>query len=121
MDGRGIALVTGLVAASLLAVSQIGVRWWLAGSRSAVAHRLGGSFWAHSGRVPTTRSSARTHITRFPLKRIHVTSGLVLIAGLAADNYLPLYMQTTRGRSESFAAFSVLLPHRRVDRPPRSW
>jgi MFS family permease len=37
-----------------------------------------------------------------------VTSGLVLIAGLAADNYLPLYIQTTRGQSASFAAFSVL-------------
>ena len=52
--------------------------------------------------------AARIPRRRFPLKRIHLTSGLVLIAGLAADNYLPLYMQTTRGRSESFAAFSVL-------------
>ncbi|MFW2335323.1 MFS transporter, partial [Ilumatobacter sp.] len=72
-----------------------------------VAIALGGAFWAHSGRAPDPLV-ARQHITRFPLKRIHVTSGLVLIAGLAADNYLPLYMQTTRGRSESFAAFSVL-------------
>ncbi len=107
MDGRGIALVAGLVAASLLAVSQIGVQWWLAGIGAAVAIALGGAFWAHSGRTPDPLV-ARQHITRFPLKRIHVTSGLVLIAGLAADNYLPLYMQTTRGRSESFAAFSVL-------------
>jgi MFS family permease len=27
---------------------------------------------------------------------------------LAADNYLPLYVQTTRGRSEGFAAFSLV-------------
>lgn len=107
MDVRGIALVTALVAASLLAVSQIGVRWWLAGVGAAAAIAIGGAYWSHSGRADEPLV-ARTHITRFPLNRIHVTSGLVLVAGLAADNYLPLYMQTTRGRSESFAAFSVL-------------
>jgi MFS family permease len=107
MDVRGIALVAALVAASLLAVSQVGVRWWLAGVGAAGAVAFGAVYWAHSGRVDDPLV-ARTHITRFPLKRIHITSGLVLIAGLAADNYLPLYMQTTRGRSESFAAFSVL-------------
>jgi MFS family permease len=107
MDGRGIMLVAGLVAASLVAVSQIGVRWWLAGVGAAAAIAFGGAFWTHSGRADEPLV-ARTHITRFPLKRIHVTSGLVLIAGLAADNYLPLYMQTTRGRSESFSAFSVI-------------
>lgn len=107
MDGRGIGLIAGLVAASLMAVSQVGVRWWLAGVGAAAAIAFGGAFWTHSGRAAQPLVE-RTHITRFPLKRIHVTSGLVLIAGLAADNYLPLYMQTTRGRSESFAAFSVI-------------
>ncbi len=107
MDGRGIALITGLVAASLLAVSQIGERWWLAGIGSVASIACGASLWAHSGRADEPLVE-RIHITRFPLRRIHVTSGLVLIAGLAADNYLPLYMQTTRGRTESFAAFSVL-------------
>lgn len=107
MDVRGISLITGLVATSLLAVSQVGVRWWLAGVGAAAAITIGGLFWAHTGRA-TDPLVSREHITRFPLKRIHVTSGLVLVAGLAADNYLPLYMQTTRGRSESYAAFSVL-------------
>lgn len=107
VDARGVGLITALVAASLFAVSQVGGRWWLAGLGSAAAIALGAAFWQHSGRADEPLV-ARIHITRFPLKRIHVTSGLVLIAGLAADNYLPLYMQTTRGRSESFAAFSVL-------------
>jgi predicted MFS family arabinose efflux permease len=107
MDGRGIALVTALVAASLLAVAQVGTRWWLAGVGTATAIALGAAFWRHTGRADAPLVE-RIHITRFPMKRIHITSGLVLIAGLAADNYLPLYMQTTRGRSESFAAFSVL-------------
>lgn len=107
MDVRGILLVTGLVVVSLLAVSQSGVRWWLTGAGTAAAIAFGAAFWAHSGRSDDPLVE-REHITRFPLNRVHVTSGLVLIAGLAADNYLPLYMQTTRGRSESFAAFSVL-------------
>ena len=107
MDVPGIGLITGLVVASLLAVSQTGVHWWLAGVGAGVAIAFGWAFWAHSGRSDAPLVE-RTHITRFPLQRIHVTSGLVLIAGLAADNYLPLYLQTTRGRSESFAAFSVM-------------
>ena len=107
MDGRGIALITGLVAASLFAVVQVGVRWPLAAVGAAAAIAFGGAFWTNSGRSDGPLVE-RTHVTRFPLKRIHMTSGLVLVAGLAADNYLPLYMQTTRGRSESFAAFSVL-------------
>jgi predicted MFS family arabinose efflux permease len=107
MDGRGIALITVLVGASLVAVSQVGVRWWLVAAATAAAIVVGAAFWQHSGRAEAPVVE-RTHIVRFPLKRIHITSGLVLIAGLAADNYLPLYMQTTRGRSESFAAFSVV-------------
>ena len=106
-DVRGILLVAALVIVSLLAVSQSGARWWLTGAGTAVAIALGAAFWAHAGSADNPLVE-RDHITRFPLKRVHITSGLVLIAGLAADNYLPLYMQTTRGRSESFAAFSVL-------------
>ena len=106
-DARGIALVSVLVGASLIAVAQVGVRWWLAGITAALAFAAGALFWRHTGRADQPLVD-RAHITRFPLKRVHITAGLVLIAGLAADNYLPLYMQTTRGRSESFAAFSVL-------------
>ncbi len=106
-DVAGVALITALVATSLLAVSQVGVRWWLAGVATIGAIAFGAGFWRHIGRSADPLVS-REHVTRFPLRRVHVTSGLVLIAGLAADNYLPLYMQTTRGRSESFAAFSVL-------------
>ncbi|MCB0969131.1 MAG: MFS transporter [Ilumatobacter sp.] len=107
MDYRGIALLTLLVAASLAAVAQVGVRWWAFGVGAAVAIAAGVTYWAHSGRTDEPLL-AREHLMRFPLKRVHITSGLVLVAGLAADNYLPLYMQTTRGRSEVFAAFSVV-------------
>lgn len=107
MDGRGIVMITVLVGTSLVAVSQVGVQWWLAGVTAAASIAVGALFWRHTGRADRPLVE-RVHVTRFPLKRIHVTSGLVLVAGLAADNYLPLYMQTTRGKSESFAAFSVL-------------
>jgi predicted MFS family arabinose efflux permease len=107
VDWTGVALIAALVSLSLLAVAEVGVRWWLAGVAAAGAVAIGASFWTHAGRVANPLVE-RAHVTRFPLGRIHVTSGLVLVAGLAADNYLPIYMQTTRGRSESFAAFSVV-------------
>ena len=106
-DVRGIALVTILVGGSLVAVSQVGTNWWIAGISASVAVAGGVAFWRHTGRARDPLVE-RVHLTRFPLKRVHITAGLVLVAGLAADNYLPLYMQTTRGRSESFAAFSVV-------------
>jgi MFS family permease len=106
-DVRGIALVTILVGGSLVAVSQVGTNWWIAGLTASVAVAGGAAFWRHTGRARHPLVE-RVHLTRFPLKRVHITAGLVLVAGLAADNYLPLYMQTTRGRSESFAAFSVV-------------
>lgn len=107
IDGRGIALISVLVGVSLAAVSQIGVRWWLAGVMAAAAIVTATAFWAHIGRAEQPLVE-RQHLVRFPLERVHVTSGLVLVTGLAADNYLPLYMQTTQGRSETFAAFSVI-------------
>jgi MFS family permease len=107
MDGRGIALVALLVGMSLTAVSQVGVRWWLAGVAAMATIGIASAIWAHIGRAEQPLVE-RQHLARFPLRRVHVTSGLVLVTGLAADNYLPLYMQTTRGRSEAFAAFSVM-------------
>jgi MFS family permease len=106
-DWRGVLLLAVLTVASLLAVSELGGRWWLVAAAVAVSVWSGAWYWRHSGRVPDP-VLAREHITRFPLGWIHATSGLVLIAGLAADNYLPLYVQTTRGRSEGFAAFSLV-------------
>jgi MFS family permease len=57
LDVRGIALVSVLVAAALVAVSQVGVRWWLAGAATAVAIAAGAAYWATPG-APRTRSSS---------------------------------------------------------------
>lgn len=107
MDWGGVGLLAVLTLTSLVAVSEVGSRWQAALVGSVVAIASGVLYWRHSGRVEHP-VLAREHITRFPLRSIHVTSGLILIAGLGADNYLPLYVQTTRGRSEGFAAFSLV-------------
>jgi MFS family permease len=106
-DWTGVGLLTLLTLASLIAVSEIGGRWWLVAVGTAVSVAAGLGYWRHSG-VAAAPVLTRAHLTRAPLGSVHITSGLVLVAGLAADNYLPLYVQTTRGRSEEFAAFSLV-------------
>lgn len=107
VDWTGIVLIAGLVVASLVGVASIGSTWAGAIAGAAVAAACAAWLWRHSAQ-PGEPVLARTHLTRFPLRRIHLTSGLVLVAGLAADNYLPLYTRTVRGWSESAAAFSVM-------------
>ena len=106
-DWPGVGLLTSLTLFSLLAVGQVGVRWWAVGAAAAMTGLSAVAYWRHSGRVAEPVMS-REHLIRFPLRWIHLTSGLVLVAGLAVDNYLPLYVQTTRGRSVEFAAFSLV-------------
>ncbi len=106
-DWVGVGLLTLLTFSSLVGLAQIGVRWALAAGCAAVAVAAVAAYWRHAAAV-SAPVLERQHIARLPLRWVHLTSGLVLAAGLAADNYLPLYVQVTRGRSESFAAFSVL-------------
>ena len=107
MDWTGVVLLSMVTISSLVTVSEIGARWWLVGAGLAATVVGASAYWRHSGRIPDPVLH-REHLTRFPLRWVHVTSGLVLIAGLATDNYLPLYVQTTRGRSEGVAAFSLV-------------
>ncbi len=106
-DHIGIALLSVVTLASLVGVSAVAERWWLAGVGLAVTVGSAALYWRHAARVPDP-VLRREHLVRSPLRWVHLTSGTVLIAGLAADNYLPLYVQTTRGRSEGFAAFSLV-------------
>ena len=107
MDWAGVSLLTIVTISSLVAVSELGSRWWLVVAAMIVAASSSTAYWRHSGRA-TDPVLQREHLVRSPLRWVHITSGLVLVAGLAADNYLPLYVQTTRGRSEGFAAFSLV-------------
>ncbi len=106
-DWKGVGLLAALTLFSLLAVGEVGERWWAVGGALAITALSAAAYWRHSGVVAEPVLS-RDHLTRFPLRGVHLTSGLVLIAGLAADNYLPLYVQITRGRSVEFAAFSLV-------------
>jgi predicted MFS family arabinose efflux permease len=106
-DFAGVALLTLVTVASLVGLTQIGVRGLFAGACGAATVLLLAAYWRHSGRHPEPVLE-RQHISRWPLRGVHLASGLVLAAGLAADNYLPLYVQLARGRSPGFSAFSVV-------------
>ena len=106
-DWKGVGLMALLIVCSLLAVAQIGVRWWASGAALAATVALMAMYWGHSGRVDAP-VLAREHFTRFPLRWVHVTTGLVMFNALAVDDFLPFYIQTARGRSVEFAAISLL-------------
>ncbi len=107
VDVTGVVLLALVTVLSLVGLAQVGVRWWLTGACAAAVAVLVAGYWRHSG-SHASPVLERQHLRRAPLNWVHMSSGLVLAAGLAADNYLPLYVQVTRGRSEGFAAFSVL-------------
>ena len=107
LDLRGLGIVTVITLASLVAVAQVGVRWWAVGAAAIVTAGASAAYWWHAGRAEHPLLE-RSHVAGPSLGLIHAATGTVLVAGLAADNYLPLYVQITRGRSESFAAFSLV-------------
>ena len=107
IDAIGVGWWALLVAASLVAVSEIARRWPAVIIAGIVALIAVVASWRRAGRIadPVVR---RSHLRDSPLVWIHVTTAAVLVAGLAADNYLPLYVRIARDRSEAFAAFSLV-------------
>ncbi len=106
-DWVGIAWLAVVVAASLATVAQLGTDWGIVGISLAVTIAAAAGYWRHAGRADTP-VLRREHLTRFPLGFVHLSTGAILIAGLAADNYLPIYVHTVRERSIEFAAFSLV-------------
>ena len=106
-DWVGIAWLAVVVAASLATVAQLGSDWGIVGIALAVTIAAAAGYWRHAGRADTP-VLRREHLTRFPLGFVHLSTGAILIAGLAADNYLPIYVHTVRERSIEFAAFSLV-------------
>ena len=106
-DWVGIAWLAVVVAASLATVAQLGSDWGIVGISLAVTIAAAAGYWRHAGRADTP-VLRREHLTRFPLGIVHLSTGAILIAGLAADNYLPIYVHTVRERSIEFAAFSLV-------------
>ena len=106
-DWTGTVLLTLVIACSLAAVAQIGVRWWAFAAALIGTVIFIASYWSHSGRVDLPVLS-REHLIRFPLGWIHLTSGLAMFNALAVDDFLPLYVQAVHGRSVEFAAISLV-------------
>ena len=51
IDWTGVALLTIVTISSLVAVSEIGARWWLAGVAVVVTAWAAAAYWRHSGSV----------------------------------------------------------------------
>jgi predicted MFS family arabinose efflux permease len=105
-DPIGVGLLTVLTLGSLVAVSEIGDRWDVFAGGLVAGVAAIAAYWAHARRAAAP-VVARRHITRFPAVGIHAVMALTLIAGLAIDNYLPIYVQVNRGYDESVAAFTL--------------
>lgn len=106
VDWPGIIALTGLVAGSLVAVGVLDRRPGTALLTVGGAVAAAAVVWRRGARDHAV--IRRDHLRRHPLRAVHLTAGLLLVAGLAADNYLPIYVQTVRGWSLASAPFSIL-------------
>lgn len=107
IDYVGVVLMTAMVFGLLFGLGQVGINWSLSIGGLALAAVGFTIYWTHAARHENPVLE-RQHLTRAPLRWIHLAAGLVLAGGVAVDNYVPLYLQVSRGRSAGFAAFSVL-------------
>lgn len=105
-DRVGVALLTTLTLASLVAVSEFGDRWDVVAAGVAISLVTGVAYWVHAGRTADPVLERR-HISGFPAWAVHAVVAITFTAGLALDNYLPIYVQVNRGADESAAAFTL--------------
>ena len=105
-DTVGVALLTVLTLASLVAVSEVGDRWDVVAVGTVVSAVTAAGYWIHAGKSAAP-VLARRHIVGFPNWAAHAVVAVALTAGLALDNFLPIYVQVDRGHSESVAAFTL--------------
>ena len=64
-DWTGVAMLTLLIVCSLIAVNQIGVRWWVVAAALAATASLAAIYWGHSARAESP-VLARQHMRGFP-------------------------------------------------------
>lgn len=105
-DRAGVALLTLVTLASLVAVSEFGDRWDIVAVGMVISLVAGAAYWVHAGRVPEPVLERR-HIVGYPAWAVHAVVAITFTAGLALDNYLPIYVQVNRGYGESAAAFTL--------------
>lgn len=104
LDTRGALLVSAFTLASLVAVDELGmasIPWGL------LAAAAGTAYWLHARRTehPVVRLE---HIAHQPFSGLAVGIALMLTGALAANVYLPLYVQGGRGGGPAITAWSVL-------------
>ena len=104
VDSRGIALVTAITAAAL-ATAQ--------GSLLLIAVGVVVTLVAAGLYVPHERRSTHpvvriTHIMSPKFRNVHLTSALVVGAGIGIHAFLPIYLRGARGLSIAAAAFSIV-------------
>ena len=106
LDRRGLALMSAIAAALLLATSTL---QWSSIALMALAVLLYGLYVRHARRRPGPIVHI-AHITGRQWWPVHVVAIASIAGGTGTSVFLPLYLRGGRGTSLSFAAFAVLWP-----------
>jgi len=107
IDVVGLGWLSVIAFGSLISMGQLVTRPVVAAVGTLLIAVAGWAYWRHSRGRKEPILDLR-HITRHPLGMIHTAVALIFAAGLAADNFLPLYLQISRGYSPASAAFAVI-------------
>ena len=106
LDRRGLAVLSALTVALLLATSDLE---WFSALLVAAGGLLAGLYVRHARRCPSPVVRL-SHITARRWRHIHVVGVAAVSGGTGASVFLPLYLKGARGTSAAFAAFAVLWP-----------
>ena len=106
LDRRGLAILSALTVALLLATSDLA---WHSAVLVAAGAVLAGLYFRHARSRPAPVVRLK-HITSRQWRYIHIVATLAMAGGTGASVYLPLYLKGARGFSVAFAAFAVVWP-----------
>lgn len=103
-DRRGLVIVTAFTLLSLGALSTLA--WWTPFAVLVSALLV----WLYVRHEPTTEPPLLRlrHIAASTFRTLHATAFLVILSGIAANTFLPVYVKGARGASTSQAAFAVV-------------
>ena len=104
LDGFGVGLVLAFNLALLLTVDRLGPMSALWGALAGISAIV---YWRHARRNSEPVMRLR-HLAERPFGSLGVSIALLLTGAMAANVFVPLYVQGGRGGSTSLAAFSVL-------------
>ena len=106
LDRRGLAILSALTVALLLATSDLA---WPSAVLVAAGAGLAAMYVRHARSRPSPVVRL-AHITERPWRHIHIVAVLAVSGGTGASVFLPLYLKGARGSSVAFAAFAVVWP-----------